>query len=64
MLVFFSDPAQSDNLALIYSNRGACYSKIGDSKKSVEDCTAALEITPYALKPLIRRAQAYEAMEM
>ncbi|XP_069740560.1 mitochondrial import receptor subunit TOM34-like [Narcine bancroftii] len=50
-------------LSVLYSNRAACYLKIGNCSDCVKDCTASLELIPFALKPLIRRATAYEALE-
>uniref|UniRef100_A0A8C3TDF0 Sperm-associated antigen 1 n=1 Tax=Chelydra serpentina TaxID=8475 RepID=A0A8C3TDF0_CHESE len=51
-----------DDLSILYSNRAACYLKEGN-------CTLflvgkqALELHPFSLKPLLRRAMAYESME-
>ena len=36
---------------------------MGDMENCAKDCNAALEINPTAIKPLVRRAAAYEAME-
>ncbi|XP_055508304.1 mitochondrial import receptor subunit TOM34 [Leucoraja erinacea] len=52
-----------EELSVLYSNRAACYLKIGSCSDSIKDCTASLELVPFALKPLIRRATAYEALE-
>ena len=56
-------PMQDHNLCLLYSNRGNCYTKMGDMENCAKDCNSALEINPAAIKPLVRRAAAYEAME-
>uniref|UniRef100_A0A146L0Q2 Stress-induced-phosphoprotein 1 n=2 Tax=Lygus hesperus TaxID=30085 RepID=A0A146L0Q2_LYGHE len=50
-------------LADIYSNRAMCYQQRWDSKKVIEDSTKALELVPSHAKALVRRAQAYEALE-
>ncbi|XP_014668124.1 PREDICTED: sperm-associated antigen 1-like [Priapulus caudatus] len=51
------------NLSVLYSNRAACYFKTGDCRASIEDCDRALEETPHSLKPLLRKAAAFETME-
>ena len=50
-------------LSTLLGNRAACLNKIGDCAGSVKDCCAALELVPQAIKPLLRRAAAYEASE-
>ncbi|KAM9805264.1 sperm-associated antigen 1-like isoform 3-T3 [Syngnathus typhle] len=52
-----------DDLCILYSNRAACYLKDGNSQDCIQDCTQALELQPYSLKPLLRRAMAYESLE-
>ncbi|XP_078275023.1 mitochondrial import receptor subunit TOM34-like [Rhinoraja longicauda] len=52
-----------EELSVMYSNRAACYLKTGSCSDCIKDCTASLELVPFALKPLIRRASAYEALE-
>ncbi|XP_072100576.1 mitochondrial import receptor subunit TOM34-like [Mobula birostris] len=52
-----------EELSVLYSNRAACYLKIGNCSDCIKDCTASLELVPFALKPLIRRAAAYDALE-
>ncbi|XP_056154008.1 sperm-associated antigen 1A [Lampris incognitus] len=52
-----------EDLCILYSNRAACYLKDGNSMDCIQDCTRALELQPYALKPLLRRAMAYESLE-
>ncbi|ELU18522.1 hypothetical protein CAPTEDRAFT_219848 [Capitella teleta] len=54
---------QASNLSVLYSNRAACKNKLGDCSGCVEDCTKALNLTPGAAKPLLRRAMAHEALE-
>ncbi|KAK2830424.1 hypothetical protein Q5P01_018355 [Channa striata] len=52
-----------EDLCILYSNRAACYLKDGNSSDCIQDCTKALELQPYSLKPLLRRAMAYESLE-
>ncbi|KAL5007611.1 hypothetical protein ScPMuIL_016417 [Solemya velum] len=54
---------QRVNLSLLYSNTAACELKIGNCTSSLNSCTEALELIPHSLKPLLRRASAYEALE-
>ncbi|XP_068937089.1 sperm-associated antigen 1 [Petaurus breviceps papuanus] len=53
----------ADELSVLYSNRAACYLKEGNCSGCVEDCNRALELHPFSIKPLVRRAVAYETME-
>lgn len=52
-----------EDLCILYSNRAACYLKDGNSTDCIQDCNKALELQPYSLKPLLRRAMAYESLE-
>ncbi|XP_030638965.1 sperm-associated antigen 1 [Chanos chanos] len=52
-----------EDLSILYSNRAACYLKDGNSTDCITDCTRALELQPFSLKPLLRRAMAYESLE-
>ncbi|KTF88900.1 hypothetical protein cypCar_00027972 [Cyprinus carpio] len=52
-----------EDLCVLYSNRAACYLKDGNSTDCIQDCTRALELRPFSLKPLLRRAMAYETLE-
>ncbi|KAK1804763.1 hypothetical protein P4O66_003538 [Electrophorus voltai] len=52
-----------EDLCILYSNRAACYLKDGNSADCIQDCTSALELRPFSLKPLLRRAMAYESLE-
>ncbi|XP_072303942.1 sperm-associated antigen 1A [Eucyclogobius newberryi] len=52
-----------EDLCILYSNRAACLLKDGDSLNCIQDCTKALELQPFSLKPLLRRAMAYESLE-
>ncbi|XP_061176890.1 protein unc-45 homolog B-like [Saccostrea echinata] len=48
--------------AVILKNRAACYLKEEDYQAVINDCTAALEVTPSDPKALYRRCQAYEQL--
>ncbi|KAM9386501.1 sperm-associated antigen 1 [Phaethornis superciliosus] len=52
-----------DDLSILYSNRAACYLKEGNCSDCIQDCNRALELQPFALKPLLRRALANESLE-
>uniref|UniRef100_H3CUS1 Sperm associated antigen 1a n=1 Tax=Tetraodon nigroviridis TaxID=99883 RepID=H3CUS1_TETNG len=52
-----------EDLCILYSNRAACHLKEGSSADCIQDCTKALELQPYSLKALLRRAMAYESLE-
>ncbi|EHA98754.1 Sperm-associated antigen 1 [Heterocephalus glaber] len=61
-----SDPAGSesaDEVSILYSNRAACYLKEGNCRGCIRDCNRALELHPFSIKPLLRRAMAYETLE-
>lgn len=45
------------------SNRAACYKQISNFDGVIEDSSAVLEADPENVKALIRRAQAFEAVE-
>ncbi|KAM9198636.1 sperm-associated antigen 1 [Dugong dugon] len=53
----------ADDLSILYSNRAACYLKEGNCSGCVQDCNRALELHPFSMKPLLRRAMAYETLE-
>ncbi|XP_004431345.1 PREDICTED: sperm-associated antigen 1 [Ceratotherium simum simum] len=60
------EPAGSgsaDDLSVLYSNRAACYLKEGNCSGCIQDCNRALELHPFSIKPLLRRAMAYETLE-
>ncbi|KAJ7991982.1 hypothetical protein DPEC_G00289490 [Dallia pectoralis] len=52
-----------EDLCILYSNRAACFLKVGSSTECIQDCTRALELQPFSLKPLLRRAMANETLE-
>ncbi|XP_064444115.1 sperm-associated antigen 1 isoform X2 [Mirounga angustirostris] len=53
----------ADDLSILYSNRAACYLKEGNCSGCIQDCNRALELHPFSIKPLLRRAMAYETLE-
>uniref|UniRef100_A0A3P9I0M5 Translocase of outer mitochondrial membrane 34 n=1 Tax=Oryzias latipes TaxID=8090 RepID=A0A3P9I0M5_ORYLA len=53
----------SADLAIVYSNRAASYLKDGNCTACVKDCDMSLELSPFNVKSLLRRAAAYEAVE-
>ena len=50
-------------LSILLNNRAACHLKNGTSQACVADCTYSLHLVPINVKALVRRAQAYEAMD-
>ncbi|KAK7810678.1 hypothetical protein U0070_013729, partial [Myodes glareolus] len=55
-----ADPKEE---SVLYSNRAACYLKDGNCTDCIKDCTSVLTLVPFSIKPLLRRACAYEALE-
>ncbi|KAH7685834.1 TPR repeat-containing protein [Dioscorea alata] len=53
------DPSNS----VLYCNRAACRSKLGQWEKSIEDCNEALKIQVNYTKALLRRAASYAKLE-
>ncbi|XP_058868607.1 sperm-associated antigen 1 isoform X1 [Acipenser ruthenus] len=51
------------DLSILYSNRAACFLKDGNCSDCIQDSTRALELQPFSVKPLLRRAMAYESLE-
>jgi len=45
------------------SNRAACYKQLSDFDGTIEDCSSVLEADANNVKALVRRAQAFEAVE-
>lgn len=45
------------------SNRSACYKQLSNFDGTIEDCSSVLEAEPENVKAIIRRAQAFEAVE-
>lgn len=57
-------PDKAGPLAIkCYSNRSACFKQLSNFDATVEDTTAVLEVEPTNVKALVRRAQAFEAIE-
>lgn len=54
---------QSSLMVKARSNRAACYKQISNFDGTIEDCTEVLMIEPENIKALVRRAQAFEAVE-
>ncbi|WOL03166.1 hypothetical protein Cni_G11886 [Canna indica] len=48
---------------ILLCNRAACWSKLGQWEKSLEDCNKALRIQPNYTKALLRRADSYAKLE-
>lgn len=46
-----------------YSNRAACFKQLSNFDGTISDCSAVLEVEPDNVKCLVRRAQAFEAVE-
>lgn len=58
------DNTTSEQLAVFYANRAACYAKTGEHSNVVDDCSRCLELRPDYVKALMRRALAREALEL
>ncbi|XP_014887732.1 mitochondrial import receptor subunit TOM34 [Poecilia latipinna] len=58
-----SNKKNPEDLAILYSNRAASYLKDGNCSECVKDCDTSLELFPFNVKSLLRRAAAYEALE-
>lgn len=58
-----SSKKNPEDLGILYSNRAASYLKDGNCAECVKDCNMSLELFPFNVKSLLRRAAAYEALE-
>lgn len=58
-----SNKKNPEDLGILHSNRAASYLKEGNCGECVKDCNMSLELLPYNVKSLLRRAAAYEAVE-
>ncbi|XP_029282740.1 mitochondrial import receptor subunit TOM34 [Cottoperca gobio] len=58
-----SNKKEPEDLGILYSNRAASYLKDGNCAECVKDCNMSLELFPFNVKSLLRRAAAYEAVE-
>ncbi|XP_029682367.1 mitochondrial import receptor subunit TOM34 [Takifugu rubripes] len=52
-----------EDLAILFTNRAAAHLKDGNCGECVADSTRSLELSPFNVKSLLRRAAAYEALE-
>ncbi|TNN42715.1 Mitochondrial import receptor subunit TOM34 [Liparis tanakae] len=58
-----SNKKSPEDLGILHSNRAASYLKEGNCAECVKDCNLSLELFPFNVKSLLRRAAAYEALE-
>ncbi|KAF7711368.1 mitochondrial import receptor subunit TOM34 [Silurus meridionalis] len=58
-----SGQKNQEDLGILYSNRAASYLKDGNCSECIKDCSVSLELVPFGIKSLLRRATAYEAIE-
>lgn len=58
-----SNKKNPEDLGILHSNRAASYLKDGNCAECVKDCNTSLELFPFNVKSLLRRAAAYEALE-
>ncbi|KAM4588620.1 mitochondrial import receptor subunit TOM34 [Odontesthes bonariensis] len=58
-----SSKKNPEDLGILYSNRAASYLKDGNCTECVKDCDMSLELFPFNVKSLLRRAAAFEALE-
>ncbi|XP_023256922.1 mitochondrial import receptor subunit TOM34 [Seriola lalandi dorsalis] len=58
-----SNKKSPEDLGILYSNRAAGYLKDGNCGECVKDCSMSLELYPFNVKSLLRRAAANEALE-
>ncbi|XP_041638620.1 mitochondrial import receptor subunit TOM34 [Cheilinus undulatus] len=58
-----SSKKNPEDLGILYSNRAASYLKDGNCGECVKDCNSSLELSPFNVKSLLRRAAAHEALE-
>ncbi|XP_069025744.1 mitochondrial import receptor subunit TOM34 isoform X1 [Embiotoca jacksoni] len=58
-----SNKKNPEDLGILHSNRAASYLKDGNCGECVKDCNMSLELFPFNVKSLLRRAAASEALE-
>ncbi|KAF7652019.1 hypothetical protein LDENG_00102340 [Lucifuga dentata] len=58
-----SGKKSSEDLGILYSNRAAGYLKDGNCGECIKDCNMSLDLVPFNVKSLLRRAAAHEALE-
>ncbi|VDK43325.1 unnamed protein product [Anisakis simplex] len=51
------------HLAICYQNRAATYDRLGETQKSIDDCTVALRFDKVYLKAIVRRAKAHKLLK-
>ncbi|XP_054640757.1 mitochondrial import receptor subunit TOM34 isoform X2 [Dunckerocampus dactyliophorus] len=56
-------PKNVEDLSVLHSNRAASYLKDGNCAECLKDCNVSLELVPFNIKSLLRRAAACEAQE-
>nr|XP_057911168.1 mitochondrial import receptor subunit TOM34 [Doryrhamphus excisus] len=56
-------PKNVEDLSVLHSNRAASYLKDGNCVECLKDCNESLELVPFNVKSLLRRATASEAQE-
>uniref|UniRef100_A0A8C4N9M7 Translocase of outer mitochondrial membrane 34 n=1 Tax=Equus asinus TaxID=9793 RepID=A0A8C4N9M7_EQUAS len=61
--LYWRPSSNPEEESVLYSNRAACHLKDGNCTDCIKDCTSALDLVPFVVKPLLRRASAYEALE-
>lgn len=49
--------------SILYSNRGATWSRLEKNKLAIQDCTKAIELNSSYLKPILKRAQLNKEMK-
>ncbi|XP_061687624.1 mitochondrial import receptor subunit TOM34 isoform X2 [Syngnathoides biaculeatus] len=58
-----TNPKNVEDLSVLHSNRAASYLKEGNCAECLKDCNTSLELVPFNVKSLLRRAAASEAQE-
>jgi len=57
------DKNNFEDLAIIYSNRAACYTKLIEFQLAIRDCKLANTLNPNYVKAYLRKGTAYEGMK-
>lgn len=60
---YYTSALQLKEDPVFYSNRSACYVALKDYENVIKDTTAAIKLKPDYSKCMLRRSQAYEAVE-
>ncbi|VDN16647.1 unnamed protein product, partial [Dibothriocephalus latus] len=58
--MFVTQQSKVRERATFYQNRAAALENLRQTEKAIDDCTAALKLSPKYLKALSRRAHLYE----